>query len=253
MSCERFHDDLAPWMRGDLDEAETRALLEHASHCADCAAVLRIEEQLALGSTEELEGAVPEELVRTVWPGVAAALSTRRERRPQASAPLHRRMLVPALAASLAVLLTLSGFLLGRLTELNRARPALKTEVTFPPAQLDLTARPEIQVLEPERTASRPPLRLPREATSLDAVRSWLRQLPPDTVLLSGQETRLVMAGVSPGLGFLRQTRAIQIDPDDGVDARELLDLLETLDRGAERRIAERWLRDLTARSRGRI
>ena len=79
MTCEQFHDRLWAWMRGDLNEAQTAELLDHTAACEECATVLRLEEQLALGTADALERRVPGSLLDSVWPGVAAALPSPRE------------------------------------------------------------------------------------------------------------------------------------------------------------------------------
>ena len=114
LSCEEFQEllDAAP----DAAGAGRSPLERHAAGCRDCALLLRVHDHLAAESLDDLEARVPDGLVDEMWSRVSERTGDLPAVPGSSSAP---RWLLPALAASIAVLLFASGLLL---SELRQAR-----------------------------------------------------------------------------------------------------------------------------------
>ncbi len=74
IDCQVFGDQLDSLQDGTLPVEGQRQLRLHAASCPECAMVLKVSEHLTLPSLEELEEAVPADLLTGVWPGVEAGL-----------------------------------------------------------------------------------------------------------------------------------------------------------------------------------
>jgi hypothetical protein len=138
VDCQVFEDQLDAFMDGALPEEGIGQLRLHAQSCEDCAMLIRVKEHLALPSLEELEAAVPETLLGSLWPrieaeakedlrGVSPAFrstvsrvfssgrSAATDMRPGVSAATFRdrpgTWLIPSLAAASMALLFSTGFL----------------------------------------------------------------------------------------------------------------------------------------------
>jgi hypothetical protein len=103
IDCQVFEDQLDALVAGELPEEGRRHLHIHAASCPDCAMLLKVQDHLAEPSLEELEAAVPEELLDDLWDRVEVRTGTPGPR------------LVPLLAAASVVLLLSTGFLLAEL------------------------------------------------------------------------------------------------------------------------------------------
>jgi len=116
IDCQIFGDQLDTLLDGSLSGEGTRQLQLHALSCPDCAMALRVQEHLALPSLEELEAAVPEELLASMWPKVRAEVAAQRmDVSAGTSFPKRFRWHVPTLAAASVTLLFFAGFLFSEL------------------------------------------------------------------------------------------------------------------------------------------
>ena len=110
--------------RAELDKVRQRRLYEdivqqlfsHAKACPDCAAILRIHDQLAEIPSEVLESSVPDDMVRGMWARVDRATAERTGERSRAPRLFDRpimKWLVPVQAAAIMVLLVGAGIMYG--------------------------------------------------------------------------------------------------------------------------------------------
>ena len=114
--CQFFEDQLDTLLDGSLSGEGTRQLRLHALSCPDCAMLLRVKEHLVLPSLEELEAAVPEELLASMWPKVQAGVAAQRmDVSAGTSFPKRLRWFVPTLAAASIALLFSASFLFSEL------------------------------------------------------------------------------------------------------------------------------------------
>ncbi|HEX9887062.1 MAG TPA: zf-HC2 domain-containing protein [Longimicrobiales bacterium] len=244
VDCRVFEDQLDALARGDLPGEGMALLRGHATTCRDCAAQLRVREHLVLPSLQALELRVPDDLVSSMWPGVAGALEARGRRdlaRP--------RWLVPALAAAGVVLLLGEGLALVALQRAE-AREAALTEQLF-----DQQRR--LVAIETPATSGRsgPAAGFAaralsfrslggREDVTVDALQAFLADLPGGTPVLSAPRARaLAGARLLPpawrdALGRLDTGREVTVEDllavledlslpgDTNVPAARLFDLL---------------------------
>jgi len=71
-ACERFQDQLTRLGCHELDGEQAAWLEKHATTCPTCRRLLAIQRHLATPNRSERESAVPEALVRGIWPRVAS-------------------------------------------------------------------------------------------------------------------------------------------------------------------------------------
>ena len=222
MNCATFHERLLDLTRGRLQPGESEAMLAHAAGCADCEAVLSVEEQLEADRRATAAEHVPDEMVSGMWPAVRARISSP-GRRISSVRPAHRRVLLRTTVTGVAAaLLVASGYLLGRVG-IDAIRPEprrAETGVTAVPAGTGDDLATEI-------------------LAALD-------RIPDERTLLSAEEVEIVLRH-SPRLrSWALQTRAAA-DLTDGLQAREVRTLLSG-ESGAipvdlDSRYVRRWLR----------
>ena len=129
--CREFRELLNRTRYGELSREERAALERHAEGCADCAVELRIHAHVTAVSGAELESAVPDEMVDTMGRNVMEDLSRRSVRRSPSGSRMWPMMkiLVPALAAAVVVLVFTGGFLFGGLRQLKTREQQLLSEM----------------------------------------------------------------------------------------------------------------------------
>lgn len=122
VDCLIFEDQLDAFVAGSLPPEGVEQLRLHALSCPDCSMLLKVKEHLDLPSLEDLEKAVPQEFLDSMWPRVEEGLRAG-EGRDESPAPAQTRppaslrfpWLVPSLAAASVVLLLSTGFLFSEL------------------------------------------------------------------------------------------------------------------------------------------
>jgi hypothetical protein len=122
IDCQVFEDQLDALLANNLSDEGTRQIQLHALACPDCAMLVRVQEHLALPSLEELEAAVPEELLASMWPKVQAEVAPQPVDAPidvpeEPSGLRSFPWLVPTLAAASVALLFSTGFLFSELRQ----------------------------------------------------------------------------------------------------------------------------------------
>jgi hypothetical protein len=262
IDCQVFEDQLDALMEGRLSEEGVGQLRAHALSCAGCAMQLRVQEHLALPSLEELEGAVPEEMLASVWPTVEDAV---REGGPggirgasdaagafRIPAHTHSRWLVPTLAAASVALLFSTGFLFSELRNTEARESQLADRI----GQLedDLAGLNE-RTVAVERTAGLSARSGWARAINLSlgspetVTIGWLKEMlggmQPDAHVLSKSELDDLMGSrFSRGFGRLR----VSIPGEsiaDGLNVAELLTLLEELNLDPDQTVPADRLMDI--------
>lgn len=120
MDCQVFEDQLDTLVDGHLPEEGARQLQLHALSCPDCAMLLRVQEHVKLPPLEELEAEVPDHLLASLWPNVAAATSLPTPDVSAETSPIPKSLrrtpwMIPTLAAASVALLLSTGFLFSQL------------------------------------------------------------------------------------------------------------------------------------------
>jgi len=257
IDCQLFEDQLDALLDGSLPDEGIGQLQLHALSCPDCAMLLRVQEHLALPSLEELEAAAPEELVASMWSTVEAEVREQARgvsARVSAETPGNRQFgwVIPTLAAASIVLLISTGFLF---TELKRTK-ARGVELAEQIGELErgfvgLNER----TAAVERTASLAGRNRWVRALSMDLstqksvsiewIREMVDRLPPDTPLFTATEVEALLGGVTswgfPGFRVQVFDRA----GTDGLSARELLSVFDSLNLDPELTVPASRLRDL--------
>jgi len=254
IDCQIFEDQLDELLNGSLSDEGIGQLQHHALSCPDCAMLFRVKEHLTLPPLEELEAAVPEDLLASVWSGVQAGLKARPESAPGAGsreAPPNRPpdapagtpkasgfpWLVPTLAAASVVLLFSTGFLFSELRQTDTRRVELAEQVGE--LEKGLAGLNE-RTAAVERTADLAgrnrwiralSMSLGRqESVSIEEVRRMVNRLPPDRPLFTATEVEAFLGGLGswgfPDFGVEVSDKA----GPDGLSAQELLAVFDSLD-----------------------
>ena len=204
IDCQVFEDQIDAYSRGALSDEGLEQLRLHAETCPECAMQLRVQEHLAIPSLEEVEAAVPDEVLAAVWPGIQGELAKRRSSsagrsrsrtglgwlRPGWFSPAWLR---PTMAAATIVWAIATGFLFSELRRTEAREEVLVQRL----AELDVRSEAV------ERTADlagRSPLirALSRQGSmSVAELQDRLRSLPGNTVVLDASELADVLANTA--------------------------------------------------------
>jgi len=230
VDCRVFEDQLDALVARRLPEEGLRQLRLHARTCPDCAMLLRVQEHLAQPGLEDLEAAVPEEMVTSMWPTVEAAVG--RGARPGAAVarePAERagqgasespvrpltggRWLMPALAAASVVLLLSTGFLAAELRSTRNqvrhmAEQADRLSVWVAAVGNGANLVERTAKLGEGRSGHRRALSLAflgQDDIRLEALVSLLRNLPEDEVLFRTSQLRSLARTPAPPSPELRE------------------------------------------------
>ena len=205
VDCLMFEDQLDALVEGSLPDEGLEQLRIHALSCPDCSMLLKVKEHLALPSLEELEAAVPQGFLDSMWPKVEEELRGKKGRledlpsvRTESPSSVQLPWLLPALAAASVALLLSTGFLFSELrktaargdqlvlqvTELRENMDELeeRTQWVERTAQLAGSGRNRARALTFQFAG--------QESISVGALVELLQRSPPETVLLDTSELR---------------------------------------------------------------
>lgn len=216
IDCQLFEDQVDTYSRGALSEEGLEQLRLHAESCPECDMQLRVQEHLAIPSLEEVEAAVPDEVLAAVWPGIQEELGKRR------STPVF--WLRPTLAAATIVWAIATGFLFSELRRVEAREEALVQRL----AELDVRSEAV------ERTADlagRSPLirALSREGSmSVAALRDRLRSLPGNTVVFDASQLEDVLANTASLTPPVWRAALAEYEGGEGIRVRDILTILES-------------------------
>jgi hypothetical protein len=233
IDCQVFDDQLGALLQDTLPEEGKRQLRLHAARCLDCAMQLRVQEHLVLPSLEELEAAVPSELVDSLWPRVETALAVERSGTRHRTGPASGRFpwLVPTLAAASAALLISTAFLF-REVERTQAREAVLAQQIIELEEGLASAGGHTEVVE--RTArlgarSSWVLALSRqERITVVSLRDRLRSLPADAPLLDASQVEALLRSAPTWTPAGWRNALSELRAGDGVSVQDLLGILES-------------------------
>ncbi len=242
--CEVFQDQLDALQAGALPEEGMEKLRLHAASCGDCAMLLRVHEHLTTPALGDLEAAVPDELVASVWPRVRAEIATGESARLRESRGWQGwSWLVPAMAAATLLLFIGSGLMYKEVRELRRRETALVQQVAEQGrrlAELDLrtsadpVARTASLAAQPtwERALAR------RRSVSAAELAGMLSSLPATTTIFNASELDALYGNLPFWLAAAVRNAAAEVRTGDGLQAGELAQLVETLGVNPSRRIS---------------
>ena len=232
VDCAVFQDQLDTLERGPLPEEALAPFREHAAGCAECAALLRMREELVTPSLGELEAQVPDAWVASMYGEVRRELARREPERRGSGRTSARRWLVPTLAAATVTLLLANGLALRALRRAEVRADSLVEQVLDQQRRLVSLEDPtqERRGMVTAYAARSGPMRSleGREDLTVGDLRAALQGVPGSTAVLSrSQASQLVRSRALPGpwRDALRRAGA----GDEGVTARMLLGVLDDL------------------------
>jgi hypothetical protein len=228
VDCTVFEDQLDSLVRGALPEAGVVQLQGHASVCADCAALLHMQEHLVTPSLAELEASVPDAYVASMWYQVQGALDA-----PRAGVRRRVGRVMPLLAAATVALLFANGLALRALFRAESQAQDLAGQVLDQQRRLVALQVAEASGLRGARAglgARGGALRALEERTDLTVadLRELLGSLPADTPIIGAARARqLTRSRLVPAAWRDAMTR---LDTGVEVTAGALLTVLDDLD-----------------------
>jgi hypothetical protein len=241
--CEVFQDQLDALQAGALSEDGMEQLRLHADSCEDCAVLLRVHEHLASPPLGDLEAAVPDELVASVWPRVRAEIATGESARLRESRGWQGwSWLAPAMAAATLLLFIGSGLMYQEMRELRRREDALVQQVAQQErwlAELDLrtSTDPVVRTAGLAGRAAWERALARRKSVSVAELAGMLRSLPANNTILSASQAE-ALAGSLPFWMVSALSGTLEgIEAENGVQAGELSQLLDNLNVDLEKRV----------------
>jgi hypothetical protein len=204
MNCETFHDGLLDLLSGKLGAQERRALLEHASDCPDCEAVLGVEESLQVWRDQGVVSKVPDSLVNSMWPSVQANLQPNVYRSPT---PRPSRSGIRIAGGAIAALLLVGiGYLIGTVGA-ETAKGPVSGPVTRTSAPAEFASTSEFAPAE---------------------ILTELENLPDEATLITAEEARMLLRKSAQVRRWATAVSGI-VDSSDGVQVGEVRALVATL------------------------
>ncbi len=233
IDCDVFHDQLDALKEGSLSEEGLEQLRLHADACSECAMSLKLHEHLASALTN-LEAAVPDELVASVWPGVEAEVNVKRSEHPgDRSVRRGRSWLVPTLAAATLLLGVATGLLYKELTRVQARERVLAQTVTAQQswlAELDQRTSANATALEAGLSGPGWARALPRrEQMTIAELSDLLRRMPARATVLTTSQAETLLGAIPVWTPPGWRNAIGEIDIRDGVRAGELVEILDTL------------------------
>lgn len=253
--CDVFQDQLDALNEGTLGEEGIEQLRRHADSCLDCAKLLEIHERLKSPSVVELEEAVPDRYVSSMWERVRADVAAQQSgRRWRPGVWQSSRWLVPTMAAASLFLLFATGFLLGELKRLREREQTLVQRVIEHEkwlAELDQRTAADPVARTTGLATKRPWERAlaRRESVSIAELEGLLERLPARTTIFGASEWEALLERVPFWMSSALSGATGMVRAEDGIQPGELLELLGNLDVDPGRRIPTARLLSLASRS----
>lgn len=240
--CQTFHDRLDDLVSGALPHEGQRQLRAHAERCPTCAMALQVREHLATLSAEKAEAAVPDDWVRSMWPRLQERFRVR-STRPRPMGWRRRELAGPVAVAAAVVLLLGVGFLSHKVRALQLRADVLVQQLEQRErwlAELDSSPNASARARTAALAASADWERLlvRRERVTVAEVEAALGQLPPGTTILRAAQLRRLARRVTYGSAGELEAGLRSVDVEDGLQAEELLTLLEEWDLDPARSVA---------------
>ena len=231
IDCLVFEDQLDALSQGTLPEDGAVQLRLHAGSCSACAAQLKVKEHLALPSLEELEAAVPEELLASLWPRIRPELGTHARKRIGSTWSLFRvPWLAPTMAAATVVLVLTTGLLFAQLRRVEAREQALSDRLSELAVRTEAVER--TAALGGRNTTVRALLRRlsDRESVSVAWLEEFLQTLPEDTPLFNAAQVEAFRGNTSSWTPAIWRRALAAFGEGEGIRAGDLLRVLESVD-----------------------
>jgi hypothetical protein len=242
--CEVFQDQLDALQAGVLSEDGMEQLRLHADSCEDCSVLLTVHEHLVALPLGDLEAAVPDELVASVWPRVRADIATGESARLRESRGWQGwSWLAPAMAAATLLLFIGSGLMYQEVRELRRRETSLVQQVAEQErwlAELDQRTSAD-PVARTAGLAGRPTWERAlarRKSVSVAELAGMLGSLPTSTTIFDASELEALYGNLPYWLAMVVRDAAAEVRTGDGLQAGELAQLVEGLGVDPSRRIS---------------
>jgi hypothetical protein len=221
IDCEVFQDQLDALGTGTLPDEGLSQLRAHAGACADCAMLLRMHEHLTAPPRADLEAAVPDEMVASMWPRIQRKLGGR------SSLGGGRSWLVPAMAAAMVLLALGVGFMFVELQQLRGREQFLARQMVEQqrPASSNAVVRTAALAVRTawERALAR------RQSVSIAQLGDMLRRVPENSTVLSASQLEALTRGAPSWAEAAWSDALSRVDLDDGIQAGELRIVLGAL------------------------
>jgi len=243
IDCDVFQDQLDALQRRALPDDGLQQLQLHARSCPDCGMLLKLHEHLLAYPLGDLEAAVPDELVASVWPRVQADVATHESTRLRESRGWQGwGWLVPAMAAATLLLFIASGFLFKELRQVRQREGVLVQQIAEQErwlAELDLRSAPSAAARTAALAGSRSWQRMlsRMESVSVSDLNALVEGLPARTTILTAAEAERLVGRVPYLRSGAWKAALAETRIEDGIQAGELLRLLESLDVDPDRTI----------------
>lgn len=236
-NCAFFLDQLEDLQSGRLTPEIAAQLRGHAESCSQCAMLLRLQEYVVLLGLEDLESAVPEEYVTSMWERLQPDVAPRGSApsRPQLRRLRAPRWLVPALAATSLFLLLTSGLLLSEWKRMRAREVALVQRIADSERRLamfesGIGAGPVARTAGLAGTPMWVRLLARRGSVSVADIEALIAGLPPRTTVFSASEWRALEGSIPVWMRSVWTGAAEAIHVEDGVQGEELAALIARLD-----------------------
>ena len=238
--CESLQERLDA-LGGSRPPGEELEELERlAAGCRECETILGAYLHLAGPPAGELEAEVPSEMVDSMWARVSSRTVGRTEKRRRWSI---RRILTPALAAAVILLVFALGFMMGELRHLRGIEERMTSMIERREETIAaLQARrgdgtPELFASERFRDFAFRRFLQRQDTYRVSELISYLERLPSDTKVLSAREAEALLSRRSMAVYSPYTARLRAVDYTNGLDASEAILLIEALGIDADEQI----------------
>jgi len=204
--------------------------------------LLQLRERLAVPTREELEAAVPDAYVTSMWERVQSAIVVE-DSELRIGGRQAGRWFVPLLVAASLFLLLAAGLLVGEVKRLRVREQALVQQIAEHErwlTELDLRTRGDLVARTAGLVGSQAweRLLLRRERVSIGDLEALLARLPARATVLSAAEWQALQGTLALWFGSVWDSATEAVEAEDGVQAAEVLDVLVGLDLEPDRRIS---------------
>lgn len=278
VNCREFQS----WLDSDRHANDRERMERHALGCRECSLLLRVHDHLTSESLDDLEARIPDGMVDGMWQAVSGSIAKGEAETSGKSLPIswdeptggrrpwwNPHWLVPALAASVALLVIAGGLLFSELQEIQGRERALLLEQARSggegqgPDRAYASAGPgsgTSQAMQAAPRTSPAPgdvrpawsgramARAVRRQTvyTVAELRALLEDAPADLLVLEpGQAEKLFQQ--NPFLrGAARRSEAAGVTIGDGLTAAEIETMMEKMKISPKVRVSRMRLLELT-------
>ncbi|MBU8920241.1 MAG: zf-HC2 domain-containing protein [Bacteroidales bacterium] len=231
--CREFQELLDRVALGAISREDEIQLNKHAGECPDCAMLLEMHRHLISPSGPELEAAVPDGMVDTMWRRVMADISQQSAGRNAAGSRLWpvMKLLVPALSVVVVILTFASGFMFSELRQLRSREQELIHEVGHRDELISHMSAEQDDFPRGRGIFSAGNMMIRRglpqqEIFTAEELLTLLNKLPPDVTIMGPDEARSLLSHRVLSQNVGSADLPAYIDLWDGLQAEELIRLV---------------------------